>query len=205
MNRHGATTRRGAVAIALLALLGGAVAISGQHLAQSDQGRVTVPNIAADSAPGTRSSTNAGATSDTEPPLGLAPDAPPDAPPPVVHDHIPAIIFDATVRPVPVASSVLTPTNGYMTMDDASLVAVYAGSNPDDTRDGRIVIVRQEYKTFTQSQDIVEIPGHGAVRIASGPLGAEAETSGQVATLQIIAGDGTAGSLDLSSDRFVAK
>ncbi len=90
---------------------------------------------------------------------------------------IPAAILGSDV-PVPVPASVINETNGWLDSNGSNLVAVYAGSNADDPTQGRVVILRRDLRTGTQTVQIVDAGSTGALTVAaSAPTGASVETS----------------------------
>jgi hypothetical protein len=117
-------------------------------------------------------------------------------------DAIPAhILPDET--PLPISAGALAPTNAWLVSDGQTLVAVYAGADPTDGKVGRFVIVRQDQIAGVQTEDTVDIPESGAVKLTEVPVGADVETSAQTAKLDFVGESGASGSLDLSKDVIV--
>jgi threonine dehydrogenase-like Zn-dependent dehydrogenase len=90
--------------------------------------------------------------------------------------------------------------NGWLTSDGRTLVAVYAGSAGDDPAVGRLVIVRQNLVSGSQTVRIVGTGTTGALAIAAAPLGRPAET----AALQIRTAGRRLLRLDLGTDEVGA-
>jgi hypothetical protein len=106
--------------------------------------------------------------------------------------------------PVPISPQVLTPSNAWLVSDGATLVAVYAGAAADDRSNGRFVIVRQNLAAGRQTEDVVDVPGAGALRLVDPPRGEGVETSAQHAQLGFHGSNGKAGVLDLATDHASA-
>ncbi len=115
---------------------------------------------------------------------------------------MPAVIVSSTN--VPVSASVLRPTGGWLTSDGATLTAVYAGTAGEDQTLGRLVIVRQDLREGSQTEDIVNVPRKGALSIIHAPLGTNVETSAQHGDIDFRGSDGSTGTLDLTDDRVQA-
>ena len=115
-------------------------------------------------------------------------------------DPIPAGILGANV-PVPIPSSVIAETNGWLVSNGYSLVAVYAGSAADDPTQGRVVIVRQDLRAGTQTVQIVDAGPTGALTIASdAPTGAAVETAALTAGLKLSTSQGATIKLNLGTN-----
>jgi hypothetical protein len=113
---------------------------------------------------------------------------------------IPAGILGSNV-PVPVPSSVLTETTGWLVSNGYNLVAVYAGSKADDPTQGRVVIVRQDLRAARQTVQIIDAGSTGPLSVAAGaPTGAAVETSALTGTLMLTTGGGATVKLDLSNN-----
>jgi hypothetical protein len=120
-------------------------------------------------------------------------------------DPIPAAILGSNV-PVPISSSVLTETNGWLVSDGYTLVAVYAGSKGDDPTQGRVVIVRQDLRAAKQTVQIVDAGATGALTVPAGaPSGAAVETSAQTGALKLSTSRGATITLNLSTNTVSAK
>jgi hypothetical protein len=115
-------------------------------------------------------------------------------------DHIPAHTLDADV-PVPISPEVFEPGNAWLVSNGTTLVAVYAGADAHDPSNGRFVIVRQNLASGVQTEDIVEVPGAGALAIGHVPRGDAVETSAQRGRLGFHGSTGMSGMLDLATDR----
>lgn len=127
--------------------------------------------------------------------------APAPAGPP---DRIPAHMLDADV-PVPVSPEVLAPGNAWLVSNGATLVAVYAGADAHDLSRGRFVIVRQNLVAGIQTENVVDVPGAGALAITDAPRGEAVETSAQRGHLAFSGSAGTSGVLDLATDRATTR
>jgi len=129
------------------------------------------------------------------------PETPGGAPVPMGQpDRIPAQML-APDAPVPISAQVLQPANAWLVSDGATLVAVYAGAAADTPSNGRFVIVRQNLAVGNQTEDTIDVAGTGLLKITSAPIGAAVETSAQRAKLRFRGSNGTAGVLDLATDR----
>lgn len=119
-------------------------------------------------------------------------------------DPIPATILDADV-PVPVSSSIITETNGWLVSNGYTLVAVYAGSAADDPSRGRVVIVRQDMRTGKQTTQIVDAGSTGALTITpDAPAGAAVETTALTGTLKLGTNRGTTVKLNVGTNTISA-
>lgn len=133
-------------------------------------------------------------------PDGSTPESSVPAPvPPKVVDRIPAHILPAST-PIPVPPSLIQVTNAWLVSDGVTLVAVYAGKSGANPDDGRFVIIRQNEDQGVQTQDVVDVPGSGAVSLDSTPAGTGVETSAQHGRLHFTGAHGRAGNLDLEGD-----
>jgi hypothetical protein len=113
---------------------------------------------------------------------------------------IPARILGADV-PVPIPPSVLHVRNGWLVSDGRTLVAVYAGAAGSDPSVGRLVIVRQDLATGSQTVRTVDTGTTGALAITAAPLGRTVERSAQRGSLGLRGVGGRVLRLDLSSGR----
>lgn len=114
-------------------------------------------------------------------------------------DPIPAKILDASV-PVPIPSSIITATNGWLVSNGYNLVAVYAGSAAGDPTQGRVVIVRQDLRAGKQTVQIVDAGATGALTVAANaPTGAAVETTALTGALTLETSRGAAIKLNLGS------
>lgn len=119
-------------------------------------------------------------------------------------DPIPARILDANV-PVPIPSSLITETNGWLVSNGYNLVAVYAGSAGNDPAQGRVVIVRQDLRSGKQTVQIVDAGATGPLTIAAdAPSGAAVETSALTGGLKLGTSRGTTIKLNLSTNTISA-
>jgi hypothetical protein len=114
-------------------------------------------------------------------------------------DPIPATIVGPDV-PVPISPAILQATNGWIVSDGSTLVAVYAGASGEDSRRGRLAIVRQDLAKGKQTVDVVDA-GTGALTIVEPPLGAAVETSAQQGRLTVLDANGVRQTLELSTDQ----
>jgi len=115
-------------------------------------------------------------------------------------DPIPAAILGSNV-PVPIPSSVMTETNGWVDSNGYNLVAVYAGSAGDDPTQGRVVIVRQDLRAGKQTVQIVDTGATGPLTIAAdAPTGVAVETSALTGGLKLGTSRGTTIRLNLSTN-----
>jgi hypothetical protein len=124
-----------------------------------------------------------------------------DAPPPA--DPIPARMLGSDV-PVPISPAILRTTNGWVTSNGRTLVAVYAGAAGDGSGTGRLVIVRQNLDSGSQTVDSVDLGNTGAVSIVNAPLGSAVETSAQKGKLRFSGSQGSTGSIDLGNNDAVS-
>jgi hypothetical protein len=128
----------------------------------------------------------------------------PAAAPAFTPDPIPAAILGSNV-PVPIASTIINETNGWLVSDGYNLVAVYAGSKGDDPTQGRIVIVRQDLRAAQQTVQIVDAGATGPLTIAAGaPAGVAVETSAQTGSLVLNTAQGDTVKLNLATNTVSA-
>jgi len=99
--------------------------------------------------------------------------------------------------PVPVASSLLQPRNGWLVSNGKTLVAVYAGAAGSDRSVGRVVIVRQDLLAGKQTVQILDAESTGALTVTRAPLGGSVETSAQTGTIRLWTAAGRQFVLDL--------
>jgi hypothetical protein len=186
-------------ALAVLALTGAA-----SGLAAAGSSSVSTPRLGSDA---TVPSDKVAAIADR------MPSAPSDAPalagqaaaPALVPDPIPAEMLGSDV-PVPIPTSILSETNGWLVSDGYNLVAVYAGSKADDPTQGRVVIVRQDLRAARQTVQIVDAGPTGPLTIAAGaPTGSAVETSAQRGTLMLTTSHGAIAKLNLVNNAVSAK
>lgn len=123
--------------------------------------------------------------------------APPSHPQP-----IPARMLGPDV-PVPISPSLLQERSGWLVSDGRTLVAVYAGAAGDDSSAGRVVIVRQNLGSGTQTVQVVDAGATGALTIGAAPLGSSVETSAQTGRIRLRTADGRGLVLDLGSGRVL--
>ena len=127
-------------------------------------------------------------------------DTPTSAPaPPLAFDRIPGRMI-STDTPVPVSPELIDVQNGWMVSDGKTLVAVYAGAAGNDPGKGRFVIVRQDLAAGSQTIDVVDVPGAGAVAVTDAPTGAAIETAAQRDRIGFHGLHGWKGDLDLADD-----
>ena len=107
--------------------------------------------------------------------------------------------------PVPVSPSVLRPRNGWLVSDGRTLVAVYAGAAGDDPSVGRLVVVRQDLVSGSETVRTVDARATGALTVAAAPLGRGVETSAQTGSLRLQSARGPALRLDLGTDRVTGR
>jgi hypothetical protein len=137
-------------------------------------------------------------------PIDATASAGPAATPAFTPDPIPAGILGSDV-PVPISSSIITETNGWLVSNGYNLVAVYAGSAGDDPTQGRIVIVRQDLRSGKQTVQILDAGATGPLTItADAPTGAAVETTALTGGLELSTDHGAAIKLNLSTDTISA-
>jgi hypothetical protein len=103
--------------------------------------------------------------------------------------------------PVPIPSSVIAETNGWLVSNGYNLVAVYAGSAAGDPAKGRVVIVRQDLRAGKQTVQIVDAGSTGALTVAANaPAGAAVETTALTGALTLETSRGTSIRLNLGSN-----
>ena len=107
--------------------------------------------------------------------------------------------------PVPVSPELIEVENGWLVSDGHTLVAVYAGKAGNDPGKGRFAIVRQNLVAGSQSMDVVDVPGAGALTIGGAPTGASVETAAQTGQIGFSSSQGQTGVLDLATDTVSAK
>lgn len=104
--------------------------------------------------------------------------------------------------PLPISPLLLAPSNGWSQSNGADIVAVYAGSPPNDPATGRLVIVRQN--DGTQKTTIVNTPNAGKLTITGPSETGAAEPTGvrsPVDTMVTFAtSNGGSGTLDLRTN-----
>jgi hypothetical protein len=85
--------------------------------------------------------------------------------------------------PIPISPSVLRVRNGWLASDARTLVAVYAGSAGADPRIGRLVVVRQNLASGSQTVRIVGLGRTGGAAIVAARLrGSAAAVALQIRT-----------------------
>lgn len=114
-------------------------------------------------------------------------------------DAFPAAPIEDGV-PIPISPALLDYRSGWMVGNGVTLVAVYAGAAADDATTGRFVIVRQNQAQGTQTQNVVDVPGAGALALVDTPHGDTVETSAQRADLRFSGARGRSGVLHLAND-----
>lgn len=132
--------------------------------------------------------------------------APSRSPGPPVHINVdtngPGPKFPAAIASgndtQPLNSSVIL-TNSWGTADGKTAVTVDAGASQADPSNGILMILRQQ-AGGQQSVEILTVPGSGAVRISSAPLGVSVETSAQTGNISFSTASGATGILHLGND-----
>ena len=102
--------------------------------------------------------------------------------------------------PIPFGPGLAKVSNSWLVSDGRTLVAVYAGAAGNDPETGRFVIIRQNWVTGEQTQDVVDVAKAGAVKISSAPLGRSVETSAQHGDIGFTDAAGETGLLHLADD-----
>jgi hypothetical protein len=102
------------------------------------------------------------------------------------------------------SSDVIWPIrNGWQASDHRSYTAVDAGVDPADHSVGELGIFRQNFVKTTQSQQVVDVPGAGTLRITEAPLGTGVVTRAQRrGNLRFVGKRGVRGTLHLRNDRI---
>ena len=183
------------------ATLGLAAALSG--LAAAGSSPVSTPRLGSNvTVPAEKATALANrmpsALTDTTPSAG------PAAAPAFTPSPIPAKILGPDV-PVPISSSIITETNGWLVSNGYNLVAVYAGSAGNDPTQGRVVIVRQDLGAGKQTVQIVDAGPTGPLTItADAPTGAAVETTALTGGLRLTTSRGTTVMLNLSTNTISA-
>lgn len=109
----------------------------------------------------------------------------------------PRVAFGATVEQLG-ATSDLVYTNAWVATSGSRSVAVYAGSQRFNRRNGLFVIMRQRHQRQTLTRVVVH--GSGAVTLLR-PGRPATEDAAFQDTLHFVTASGTTGALDLSNDR----
>jgi hypothetical protein len=104
------------------------------------------------------------------------------------------------MRQGPFSPQILQFTRAWQVSNGRTVVAVYAGVNPAQASDGRIIIFRQDILAGTQSQVMINVAGSGALTITKAPLGVRAERSGQTGVLTVRGANGTTYTLHLATN-----
>jgi hypothetical protein len=125
-------------------------------------------------------------------------------------DRIPAhIVPEGSLFQI--SHSIIEVTNGWIVSDGRHFTFVAAGAatdpattNPDPTL-GRFYFLRQNWKKGSQGQQVVDVPGHGALKITRAPKGKKVETSAQRADIEFLCADGTPGVLHLRDDTYTLR
>jgi hypothetical protein len=101
------------------------------------------------------------------------------------------------------SSDVISPIlNGWEASDHRSYTAVDAGVNPADHSMGELGVFRQSFVRARQTQDVVDVPGAGAVRITDAPLGRDVSSWAQKrGNLRFAGTRGVRGTLHLRNDK----
>jgi hypothetical protein len=101
------------------------------------------------------------------------------------------------------SSDVIWPIrNGWQASDHRSYTAVDAGVDPADHSVGELGIFRQNFIEATQTQDVVDVPGAGALKITDAPLGNDVATWAQKrGNLRFVGKRGVRGTLHLRNDK----
>ncbi len=113
---------------------------------------------------------------------------------------IPAEILGSDA-PASIPASVIAETNGWLVSNGFTLVAVYAGSAADDPTQGRVVIVRQDLRSGSQTMKIVDTGATGPLTVTSdAPTGAAVETAALTGRIPLATSHGTVVKLNLGTD-----
>ena len=101
------------------------------------------------------------------------------------------------------SSDVIWPIrNGWQASDHRSYTAVDAGVDPADRSLGELGIFRQNFSKATQTQEVVDVPGAGALKITDAPLGRSVATWAQRrGNLGFVGKRGVRGTLHLRNDK----
>jgi hypothetical protein len=102
----------------------------------------------------------------------------------------------------PFSSSIVWPVlNGWIVSDKRTFTGVYAGAAGNDRSKGSFGILRQNYIWVTQSLDVVNVVGAGALKITHAPLRPTVGTWAQRrGNLQFTSENGISGTLHLKND-----
>jgi hypothetical protein len=179
---------------AVLALAG---ALAG--MATAGQSTVSIPRLgSAVTVPADKAAAMANrmpsALTDSTPPGSAVPT------PAFTPDPIPAKILGPDV-PVPVPASTISATNGWLVSNGYNLVAIYAGTAPDDPTHGRVVIVRQDLRAGKQTLQVVDAGATGSLAVASGaPTGSAVETSALTGAIPLRTSHGKIVNLNLATN-----
>ena len=187
--------------LAALVVLGLAGALSA--LAAAGSSPVSTPRLGSDV---TIPADKAAAVADRMPsaPIDATASAGPAATPAFTPDPIPAGILGSNV-PVPISSSILTETNGWLVSNGYNLVAVYAGSAGSDPTQGRVIIVRQDLRAGKQTVQVVDAGATGPLTIAANaPTGAAVETTALTGGLKLSTSHGATIKLNLTTNTVSA-
>ena len=130
--------------------------------------------------------------------------APAPLPPAGPFHGIPAAVEQGNARVEALSPALIRVSNSWIVSNGRRLVVVYAGAAGDEATRGRVVIIRQDREAGSQTQDVVDVPGSGALTINGAPLGPRVETSAQTGVLQLRGTAGFAGSLNLVTERVTS-
>jgi hypothetical protein len=194
--RNGRGTRRAAIAIVALAIVGGgSAALASAH--SVPRGETFVPSLGI-SVPNAK--------------IRVLEHSSPHFfnPPTAIHQAV-GKLRTATVtgipgrflpqmRQTPFPPELLTVTRAWQTSNGRTLTAVYAGVNPANSGEGRIVIFRQNIMAGTQSTSVLNVEGSGSLSFVRAPLGVGAETAGQTGELILRGAHGATITLHLSTN-----
>jgi hypothetical protein len=114
-------------------------------------------------------------------------------------EGIPAHMLEKDT-PIPFGPGLAQVSNAWLVSDGKTLVAVYAGAAGNDPQNGRFVIIRQNWVSGQQTQDVVDVAKAGMLTISSAPMGTSVETSAQHGDIEFTDAAGDRGVLNLSGD-----
>jgi hypothetical protein len=104
------------------------------------------------------------------------------------------------MRQGPFSPQMLQFTRAWQVSNGRTVVAVYAGVNPAQASQGRIIIFRQDVLAGTEGQVLINVAGSGALTITRAPLGVKAERSGETGVLTLRGANGVTYTLRLAAN-----
>lgn len=104
------------------------------------------------------------------------------------------------MRQGPFSPGMLKFSRAWQVSNGRTVVAVYAGVNPAQASEGRIIIFRQDVLAGTESQVMINVAGSGALTITKAPLGVKAERSGETGELTLRSANGVTYMLHLAAN-----